>query len=433
MTSSPTPTRARPTATTAAALAAATPPGRDRVVDLVRVAAMAVVVVGHWLLAAVTWGDDGLEGTNLLGPVEWARRLTWVFQVMPLVFVAGGAANAASWDSARGRGVAYADWLRGRLHRLVRPAAVLVGAWTAGLAVAHAAGADPEVLTAAARLVVMPLWFLAVYVPVVATTPVALAAHRRWGLRTAAVLVALVAATDAAVRAGLDAAGWAAYAWVWLLAHDLGFTWRERRPSPRRGWAVAAAGLAALAVLTTVGGYPVSMVSVPGGRANSDPPTLALVALAVAHVGVLCGLRPRLERLLERPAVWRAVVAGNGVVMTTYLWHMTALAAGVVVLLPTGWFPQPDPGSGGWWAWRPLWLAALLGLLAPLVALLRRVEAPSARPARRHRPRPTTTTTSATSATSTTSQPARTVAAAAIAAALAGGFVALSLSGVPVL
>lgn len=395
----------------ARAMAAATPPERDRVVDLVRVAAVGVVVVGHWLLAAVTWDGDGLHGTNLLASAPWTHWLTWAFQVMPLVFVAGGAANSASWVSARRRGTPYGDWLEGRLTRLVRPAAALVGTWTLGLAAAHALGASDEVLGAAARLVAMPLWFLAVYVPVVATTPVALAAHRRWGLRTTAVLLVAVAVTDVAVLRGHDWAGWTAYAWVWLLAHELGFWWRDTRLGARASAGLAATGLAALVALTTVGGYPTSMVGVPGERTNTSPPSLALVALAVTHFGLLALARPHLERWLERPAVWRRVVAGNGLVMTAYLWHMTALAAGVVALMATGWFPQDDPGSGAWWAWRPVWIAALATILVPLLLLWAPVETRRAR-----RGRPLTAPAAATAA-----------------ATLTLTLVAVSLNGLPVL
>jgi hypothetical protein len=357
----------------AAALAAATPRDRDRVVDFVRVAAVAVVVVGHWLMAAVTWDDGGLHGRNVLSVAPWAQWLTWPFQVMPLVFVAGGAANAASWTSARRTGTPYGAWLQGRLQRLVLPTAVLIGVWMAGLATARAAGADPEVLGAAGRLIGMPLWFLAVYIPVVAMTPWSLAAHERWGLRTTAALVALAAATDV-VGGTSEWIAWTSFAWVWLLTHDLGFWWRDRTLTRARSAVVAAGGVVALVGLTTVGGYPRSMIGLAGERSNMTPPSLAMVALAVTHFGLLSLARPRLERWLERPLVWRQVVVANGVVMTTYLWHMTALALGVLGLLATGFFPQPDPASAAWWSYRPTWILALTALTLPLVLAFSRME-----------------------------------------------------------
>jgi hypothetical protein len=216
-----------------------------------------------------------------------------------------------------------------------------------------------------------------VYVPVVAVTPLSLAARRRWGAGPLVALVALVGLTtltDLAVGHGHGWVGWAGYAWVWLLAHELGFRWRDGRLPVGRSAAVALGGAAALVALTTVGGYPVSMVGVPGERSNTSPPSLALVALAVTHFGVLSLLRPRLDSWLQRPRVWRRVVAANAMVMTAYLWHMSALALGVIVLLPTGLFPQPAPGSATWWAWRPAWIAALALFLVPLLAGFSRLE-----------------------------------------------------------
>ena len=47
-------------------LAAATPATRNRVVDLLRAAAIVVVVLGHWLMAAVVVRDGELEIGHLL-------------------------------------------------------------------------------------------------------------------------------------------------------------------------------------------------------------------------------------------------------------------------------------------------------------------------------------------------------------------------------
>jgi hypothetical protein len=61
--------------------------------------------------------------------------------------------------------------------------------------------------------------------------------------------------------------------------------------------------------------------------------------------------------------------------MTLYLWHLTAMAALYgLVLAANG--PLPDPGTGAWWATRPLWLALLAAVLAPLALALSRFERP---------------------------------------------------------
>ena len=49
-------------------LAAATPASRNRVVDLLRAAAIVVVVLGHWLMAAVVVRDRELEARVVKPP-----------------------------------------------------------------------------------------------------------------------------------------------------------------------------------------------------------------------------------------------------------------------------------------------------------------------------------------------------------------------------
>src|SRR5688572_14350931 len=86
----------------ARALASATPSTRDRYVDFLRVVSIGVVVLGHWLMAAVEYRDgSGFGGGNLLQLQPSVQWLTWLFQVMPVFFLVGGFSNAASWTSAR--------------------------------------------------------------------------------------------------------------------------------------------------------------------------------------------------------------------------------------------------------------------------------------------------------------------------------------------
>ncbi len=118
--------------TTVRTLAAATPATRNRVVDLLRAGAICVVVLGHWLIAAVVVRDGELVPGHLLELASWTHPLTWVFQVMPVFFLVGGYANALSWRSARTRDVPYAGWLRSRLRRLLVPVVPLLLTWLVG-------------------------------------------------------------------------------------------------------------------------------------------------------------------------------------------------------------------------------------------------------------------------------------------------------------
>ena len=76
-----------------------TAPSRDRAVDVARLAALVVVMFGHCALLLATIDTDGLRIGNLLGELPAIAPITWVVQVMPLFFLAGGAAGAYGWRS----------------------------------------------------------------------------------------------------------------------------------------------------------------------------------------------------------------------------------------------------------------------------------------------------------------------------------------------
>ncbi|MFE7121110.1 acyltransferase, partial [Streptomyces sp. NPDC057654] len=92
-------------------------------------------------------------------------------------------------------------------------------------------------------------------------------------------------------------------------------------------------------------------------------------------VGAVELLRGPAGRLLARPRAWRGVVAANGVAMTAFLWHLTAMLGVYGALLALR-VPLPEPASGGWWAQVPLRIAAAAVVTALLVAAFRRFERP---------------------------------------------------------
>ena len=55
--------------------------------------------------------------------------------------------------------------------------------------------------------------------------------------------------------------------------------------------------------------------------------------------------------------MWTVVVAGNGVIMTIFLWHLTAALVRARRACTSLGFPQPAGGTALWWATRPLWIA----------------------------------------------------------------------------
>ncbi|GGY60735.1 acyltransferase family protein [Streptomyces omiyaensis] len=354
--------------TSARDLAAATPATRDRYVDLLRVASLAVVVLGHWLMAAVT--TDGRVG-NLLAVVPGLQVLTWGLQVMPVFFFVGGFSHALAHRS-RPR---YAAFLRTRLQRLLRPTAVFIGAWGALALAVQLLGADGGLTGVALRLVTQPLWFIGVYLAMVALTPPLLKAHGRYGWGAFLALAAGAALVDAArFAAGVPYVEFLNFALVWLAVHQLGFLRADgmiRRPA-----VLAGAGLLGAAALVALGPYPLSMVGMPGEKvSNMAPPTLALLCHGLWLVGAVELLKGPGARFTARARVWRGVVAANGIAMTAFLWHLTAMLGVYGALLAAG-VRLPEPATGAWWAQVPLRIAAAAALTALLVAVFRRFEHP---------------------------------------------------------
>src|SRR5262245_21826411 len=369
---------------TARELAAATPETRNRYADLLRVASIAVVVIGHWLMAVLAYEDGSFTGRNLLEIATWTHILTWVFQVMPIFFIVGGFTNASSWRSARDHGVAYADWMRGRSARLLGPALIFVAFWTVLPMLAVLVGLPSGMARTGGREVALPIWFLAVYLLTVAAAPPLLAAHDRFGWRVFAALAAAAAVVDG-LRYGLDldAVGSLNYGFVWLAILELGFLWKDGVLTGNRSipWAMAAVGLAAMALLTTAFDYPVSMIGLSHAeRSNTLPPTVALLALAVWQCGAMLIVERPANRWLQRPRVWLGVVVANGMVLTLYLWNMTAAVLAAVILLPTGIAPQFEPLTGAWWLWRIAWIVACAVCLVPFLLAFRWAERPAPPP-----------------------------------------------------
>jgi len=136
-----------------------------------------------------------------------------------------------------------------------------------------------------------------------------------------------------------------------------------------------------LALLTTVFDYPVSMIGLSHAqRSNTLPPTIALLALAVWQCGAMLIVEKPANRWLLRPRVWLGVVVANSMVMTFYLWNMTAAVLAAVILLPTGIAPQFEELSGAWWLWRLAWIAACAICLVPFLFAFRWAERPGAPP-----------------------------------------------------
>ncbi|WP_433174248.1 acyltransferase family protein [Actinoallomurus sp. CA-150999] len=347
--------------------------------DALRAFAILGVVLGHWLVTALVpaGAADGSTHWNVRSPLAfmpWLAPVSWVLQTLALFFFVGGYAAAKSLDRAE----SVSGWVRGRLKRLVRPAAVLVAAWIPLTIVLVAAGVDPEPLV---RLMLSPLWFLCVFTGMTALTPLL----ARFGPYAAGVAAGTVACVDL-IRFGLHGPTWTGWINVpaaWAVPYLLGIAWAKGRLGSRRtALALLFGGATAAVVLVTFAGYPATMVGLPNTRvSNLSPPTAVAVAFGLAQVGAALLLRDRVARWMRRPLAWLPVALANLSAMTIFCWHQTALMLVTVAALPFSALPglHDRPGDWTWIAARAVWLPVFAVVLAGCRAIFWRFESPRRR------------------------------------------------------
>ena len=357
-----------------------TPVERNRVVDLMRVVSILVVIFGHWLIAAVSFQDGELVTGHLLSMATWTHPLTWVLQVMPVFFFVGGYSNALSWRSARRNGVEYGGWLRARLRRLVLPVIPLLVVWGVGGWVAFTAGLEWETLQAASQVALVPTWFLATYVVIVALAPPALMLWDRLGWKAVAIGITLAVVVDVvSIGLGIEIVGFLNYVLVWGTVHMLGYAWVDGRIAGRRRRSVLAGfGLVGLLGLVVVGPYATAMVGAgTDGITNSFPPRITLLCLGMLQAGLVLLAEPVLNRLANRRSVWGGVVAVSSQIMTLYLWHFTAMILVIGAAVLAGGFGLTAlPDTSTWWLSRPVWFLVLAVVTVGLSLLFSRFERP---------------------------------------------------------
>ena len=346
-----------------AAPAAGVPFLRDPVMDLARVGCLALVVVGHLLMIGASVGFDGkLVLQRTLGLQPWFTPVTWIALIIPLFFVIGGLVGAQAWRRTAARGGTAAEFIRGRFQRLARPAIPLFAFLSTAILIMRLAGLDTDTANKIAAGVALPLWFLGAYAFCQAFLPGMTALHDRAPILTLGGLaVAAIALDVARDTTGIQEFGLLNMIFVWLFIQQLGIWaadgWFRARS---RGALVllATASYFTLGLLTTVGRYPANILD------NLNPPTVVLAVVAIAQFSLLMLLHPLLTRAMRGRAMQVIVSAVGSRLMTVYLWHLPILALIVGSLLLTP-LPSPAPGSGMWWATRPLIL--LMGILVLIV------------------------------------------------------------------
>jgi len=279
---------------------------------------------GHCALLLATIDNRGVRIGNLIGAMPAVGPVTWVVQVMPLFFLAGGAAGAYGYST----GTPWGTWLFTRAQRLCRPVFWYLAAWSVGLAVVRLTLGAESAAGLGGESVAL-LWFLGVYLVALAFVPTL--TRLSTGRAVAATLVALfvgAAAMDAIrVAVGTPMGGLANDVIVWLIPVVIGVAYARGLVNRTVGLAAAIVALAAQTALVAVGPYEVSLVVTGIERfSNTAPPTLvlALHCTWMSLAFVLCA--GAIRRWAQRPRVWRVVSAGNGGAMTLYLWHIPAIA-----------------------------------------------------------------------------------------------------------
>jgi len=349
-----------------------TTPVRDLAMDFYRVVAIVLVVLGHWLVAALTYRDGQFGVQDPLVELPWTQSLTWAFQVVPVFFVVAGYASAVSWsrwhDSVKGP---RQTWLRLRLARIAGPTAVYVGLVLAVVVVLLIIGVRGP-LSIGGWALGMHLWFLAVFMAVVSLTPTLVAADRRWGLAVPAALAIATAAVDGiAIGGGVPYVGSLNYVFCWAAIYQLGIAWHSSRLRGIRPMMLAVLAAIVLAVSVSWGPYPISMIAVPGAAIqNTSPPSLAMLAFGAFQAGLVLMVAPSLNRALTASRWKRPLAVANRNVMALYLWHMVPVVVVTLVAYPTGLLPQPSIGSGAWWLARLEWLAVLSAVTGVELVLL---------------------------------------------------------------
>jgi surface polysaccharide O-acyltransferase-like enzyme len=347
-------------------------PVRDLSVDFYRVSGVVLIVLGHWLAGCVTYDDGQFGRQNPLVDLPWTQWLTWLFQAVPVFFLVAGYASAVSWVHWRDGGMSRQAWLRRRLARVLGPTAVYVTLLSAVVAVLDMCGVDRAALEYAGWAAAMHLWFLAVYLLVVALTPIAIAAQRHWGLLVPAVMTAAVVVVDAvSIGAHVPYLGWVNYLLCWATLYQLGMAWREGLVAGRKAVLLAAGSAIALALLIRLAHYPVSMIGVPGQTVdNASPPSVAMLAFACAQAGVAIAVAPLLNRVLRPERLQRVLHTANSNVMALYLWHMVPVIVVALAGYPSGLLAQPMEGTTAWWLARLEWVVVLCLVTAAELALL---------------------------------------------------------------
>lgn len=311
--------------------------GRDRVMDAVKALALLLVIAGHSLAWTVTSNGSVI---NTLDAAPYMFPLTWVLQILPLFFLLAGAGLTRLSGSREARGYL------GRLTRLSAPALPLI-AITVVLALAASAIVGADAAGAAGVLPVQLVWFLGVYLVLVAAAPLLVRCSGPWAV---AIWLVVILGVDLLRVNVNELIGWANLILVWGLFAAIGTRLDRLRtirpPLLVLGTVVFASG-AIFAIV--VGPYSPALISTDAveGISNLAPPTIVLALVGLAQICLLLLLWSLLQRALDHDRLWVPVAIFASRAMEIYLWHMLVFTVAIAGMIGLG--IAPAALSLLWW------------------------------------------------------------------------------------
>ena len=217
-----------------------------------------MVVIWHWVFTILELSAESVSPSNPIGFTRGMWAITWILQVMPIFFFVGGYTHRLAFDNYE-KGTSR-RFLKRRTKRLLVPALGLITSWVAlGFILRRAL--DAAWTWPAVILVLSPLWFLVVYLVLVAIAPLAIRAH--WRLLAVAGVVPMLVMTAREGR----------YVVLPLIGDDLGL-------GATAVGAIVTVGTAADLLLFPVAGWTMDRY----GRLAAMLPSFGLIALGVLLV-----------------------------------------------------------------------------------------------------------------------------------------------------
>ncbi|MCE8053261.1 acyltransferase family protein [Halomonas daqingensis] len=360
---------------------------RDPYPDALRAVALLIVVLGHWV-ATLPRIENGMlvETGHILDAWPPAGYFTWIVQVVPLfIFVSAAVSSEGVWERYRA-GDPHSHWWATRALGLARPTVTYLAVLSVFVGISFFT--RDGVLGPLNHSLTVHLWFLLILLGVQLVLPLSVWADRRFGLWSAAALIAAIAVVDLLrsrpaaleewlilgrlVTAEHDYFAWINTLFFWLLPQQLGIAWWNGRFSGRRtGAALMLFGLAWLLAAVALG-YPPSMVNGDaGGDTNLLPPTLALLGVMWFQVGLVVLFEAPVRRFLQRQHLgrWMAMIGAFG--LQLYLWHKLAELPAAWLGQRLGWpIDAGMPGEPGFWIGRLEWIGLCALMVVPVMIVV---------------------------------------------------------------